>query len=71
MGPGPIDVFSTKFANMFTKDATGVLNGKEVDREGLKEGLLKLQKVYNKDTVQFAPHQAGEGHGVRCVISGM
>lgn len=57
MGPGPIDVFSTKFANMFTKDATGVLNGQEVDRDALKEGLLKLQKNYNKDTVQFSPQQ--------------
>ncbi|THG97454.1 hypothetical protein EW026_g4548 [Hermanssonia centrifuga] len=55
MGPGPIDVFSTKFANMFTSDATGTVAGTQVDKDGLKESLLALQKQWNPDSAKFVP----------------
>ncbi|KIP10164.1 hypothetical protein PHLGIDRAFT_34090 [Phlebiopsis gigantea 11061_1 CR5-6] len=64
MGPGPIDVFSTRFANMCTKDVTGVLGGNEVDKEGLKEGLLALQKKWSADGMQVESAQAPDGFQV-------
>lgn len=64
MGPGPIDLFSTRFANMFTKDATGTLGGNEVDRDGLKNGLLALQKKWNRDGVQVQDASTPEGFQV-------
>ena len=53
MGPGPIDLFSTEFNNTFTPEAIGVVDGQQVDREGLKKSLLALQSHYNPDTVKF------------------
>ena len=47
---------------MFTKDATGVLAGQEVDKEGLKNGLLALQKKWTKDSVQIEDAQAADGY---------
>lgn len=64
MGPGPIDLFSTRFSNIFSKEATGVIVNQEVDRDDLKQGLLKLQKKWNKDSVQFASHNPEDGHQV-------
>ncbi|KAF7793594.1 hypothetical protein EIP86_004708 [Pleurotus ostreatoroseus] len=60
MGPGPIDVFSTRFANTFTKEAKGTVGGKEVDKEGLKQSLLALQKKWNKDTAKFVEAQPND-----------
>ncbi|KAI0363308.1 hypothetical protein BV20DRAFT_958566 [Pilatotrama ljubarskyi] len=53
MGPGPVDLFSTRFANFFTPDATGVVAGKEVDHEGLKKALLALQKKWDPQNANF------------------
>ena len=53
MGPGPIDLFSTRFANLFAQEATGVVAGVQVDKEGLKQSLLALQKHWNPQTAQF------------------
>ncbi|KAI0829134.1 hypothetical protein BC628DRAFT_1362696 [Trametes gibbosa] len=53
MGPGPVDLFSTRFSNFFTHDASGVISGKEVDREGLKNALLALQKRWNPQEASF------------------
>ena len=53
MGPGPIDLFGTRFINTFTSDAKGVVDGEQVDRDGLEEKLLDLQRHYNPDTVKF------------------
>ncbi|KZT68648.1 hypothetical protein DAEQUDRAFT_727518 [Daedalea quercina L-15889] len=55
MGPGPVDLFSTRFNNMFTSDVTGVVAGNEVDKEGLKQALLALQRKWNNDSVRFSP----------------
>ncbi|OCH87551.1 hypothetical protein OBBRIDRAFT_796089 [Obba rivulosa] len=61
MGPGPIDLFSTRFANMFTADATGTVAGQAVDRDGLKDALLALQKRWSPDSATFTDEQPQEG----------
>ncbi|EJF67510.1 hypothetical protein BD309DRAFT_965632 [Dichomitus squalens] len=53
LGHGPVDLFSTRFNNYFTSDATGIVAGKEVDKEGLKTALLALQKRWNPDSANF------------------
>ncbi|CCM00048.1 uncharacterized protein FIBRA_02074 [Fibroporia radiculosa] len=53
MGHGPIDLFSTRFNNLFSSDATGVVAGSEVDRAGLKEALLALQRKWDADSAHF------------------
>ena len=60
MGPGPIDLFSTYYTNFFTSDAKGVVAGKEVDREGLKQALLALQKKWHVDSATFTPQVSAE-----------
>lgn len=45
--PGPVDLFNTRFNSMFMRHARGLVGGREVDREGLKESLLALQKRWN------------------------
>lgn len=47
MAPGPVDLFSTKFNQMFMPDARGFVGGQEVDRDQLKETLLGLQRRWN------------------------
>jgi hypothetical protein len=55
MGPGPVDLFSTKFNNAFTPDVKAVVAGEEVNREGLKEKFLALQRHYGaQDTIKFS-----------------
>ncbi|KAM5538387.1 hypothetical protein V8D89_007989 [Ganoderma adspersum] len=53
LGHGPVDLFSTRFANFFTHDATGVVAGQELDKGGLKHALLALQKRWNPDSASF------------------
>lgn len=54
LGPGPIDLFSTRFENLFSNDATGVVAGEEVDRADLKQALLALQRTWNPDTLNIS-----------------
>ena len=54
MGPGPVDLFSTRFANFFTHAATGVVAGTEVDRDGLKDALLALQRRWDPNSASFS-----------------
>jgi hypothetical protein len=54
LGPGPIDLFSTRFVNTFTDDICAIVSGEIVTREKLKEDLLALQKHWNSADVQFA-----------------
>ncbi|KAI0674029.1 hypothetical protein C8Q78DRAFT_1020426 [Trametes maxima] len=63
LGPGPVDLFSTRFANFFTPDATGVVAGKPVDHEGLKSALLALQKRWDPQTADFVAPERVEGAG--------
>ncbi|KAH8084358.1 hypothetical protein BXZ70DRAFT_900445 [Cristinia sonorae] len=58
LGHGPVDLFSTRFANTFASDAKGVVAGKEVDRDALKAALLALQKRWQEDTVKFDEQQS-------------
>lgn len=67
MGPGPIDLFSTRFINLFTHEAKGTVNGQEVAKDELKEQLLKLQKKYNKETVKFVPEELATGEEVHII----
>ena len=61
MGPGPIDLFSTRFSNLFTDDATGVVGGKEVDKQGLKDSLIALQRKWDSATAKVIdPESQGE-----------
>ncbi|KZT02096.1 uncharacterized protein LAESUDRAFT_730612 [Laetiporus sulphureus 93-53] len=53
--PGPIDLFSTRFNNMFSRECTGVVAGREVDRDGLKQALLALQREWRDEAASFAP----------------
>ncbi|KAI0365661.1 hypothetical protein BV20DRAFT_972908 [Pilatotrama ljubarskyi] len=52
LGPGPMDVFSTRFDQYFKQDARGTLCGRPVDRRGLKSGLLALQKRWNPEAIK-------------------
>lgn len=61
MGPGPIDLFSTKFNNAFTPDVHAVVAGEEVNREGLKEKLLALQRHYGgEDMIRFSKPETSD-----------
>lgn len=73
MGPGPIDLFSTYYNNFFTSDAKGIVAGKEVDREGLKQALLALQKKWHTDSAKFTPQASVENtdHSVSCLDIGV
>ncbi|OSD01104.1 hypothetical protein PYCCODRAFT_545636 [Trametes coccinea BRFM310] len=60
MGHGPVDLFSTRFANWFAQDVRGVVGGREVDREGLKEALLALQRKWDGGSARFVPREGAE-----------
>ena len=60
MGPGPVDLFSTRFMNFFTHDATGVVAGKEVDHDGLKQALLALQRKWNAQENSFVAQDSAQ-----------
>ena len=47
MGPGPVDMFSSKFDAMFMPDAVGWVCGERADRQEIKESLLGLQRRWN------------------------
>jgi len=53
MGPGPVDIFSTKFNNNFAPEVKAIVAGQSVDRGGLKEKLLGLQQHYVPGSVKF------------------
>ncbi|KAI0652781.1 hypothetical protein C8Q79DRAFT_120360 [Trametes meyenii] len=71
LGPGPVDLFSTRFANFFTPDATGVVAGKPVDHEGLKSALLALQKRWDPQTANFVAPDGGESASAKVRNSGV
>jgi len=52
-GPGPIDVFSSRFANLFTDDVAASFNGESIDRNGLKEKLVALKKKFDPSSASF------------------
>jgi len=52
-GPGPIDLFSTRFANTFTADVKAEINGTDYDNAGLKAKLANIKSVFNPETTTF------------------
>ena len=61
MGPGPVDMFTVRFNQFFMPEAHGTICGHSVDREGLKQSLLNLQKRWNSEEVKVI--QEGDHHG--------
>jgi len=59
MGPGPVDLFSTRFNNTFAFDVRATVGGEEVSREELKAKLLGLQKHWNAEEIKFQDESAG------------
>lgn len=53
LGPGPIDLFSTNFNNLFASDVETIVDGEPVSRDDLKQKLLNLQKRWNPEKVKF------------------
>lgn len=70
MGHGPVDLFSTRFLNFFTADARGVVGGKEVDHDGLKDALLALQKKWNPQEARFEAQSEAAKVRLRAHICG-
>jgi len=63
MGPGPVDLFSTRFNNTFAFDVKVTVAGEEVSREELKAKLLGLQRHWRDEQAKFQDESAGP---VRC-----
>ncbi|KAF9652050.1 hypothetical protein BDM02DRAFT_360015 [Thelephora ganbajun] len=59
MGPGPVDLFSTRFNNTFAFDVKATVAGKNVSRDELKERLLGLQKHWKAEEVNFQDESEG------------
>jgi hypothetical protein len=49
-GPGPIDVFSSRFANLFSDDVRATINGIDYDKAGLKDKVIELKQYYDPDS---------------------
>lgn len=47
LGPGPVDVFTIRFNEMFMPEARGFVGGHAVDREELRKTLVGLQRRWN------------------------
>lgn len=59
-GPGPVDMFSTRFDGMFMPDAHGWVAGERMDRQHLKECMLGLQRRWNEKEASckgMPPHE--------------
>lgn len=70
LGPGPIDLFSTKFNNLFALSVEAVVDGQQVSRDDLKQKLLNLQKHWDPKGVKFQDEPPTPpvrfGHPGRC-----
>jgi hypothetical protein len=49
----PVDLFTTRFNHVFIRHARGLVSGKEVGREELKQTLLVLQKRWNASDCRY------------------
>ena len=58
-GPGPVDLFSTRFNNTFAYDVEVTVDGEVVSRDDLKAKLLSLQKYWNVQEIKFQDKSAG------------
>ncbi len=66
LGTGPIDMFSTRFINLFTDGANGTVAGTSVDKDGLKQALLAVQKHWDPANAQFIQEPQQDTTKVRC-----
>lgn len=71
MGHGPVDLFTTRFNNWFTSDATGVVAGSTVDKAGLKDALLALQRKWDNDSATFTPSTSAQEGSVRRLLASL
>lgn len=53
LGPGPIDVFSTKFDDLYPDDVEAAVDGEVVSKDDLKQKLLNLKKRWDPEQVEF------------------
>ncbi|KAJ3481783.1 hypothetical protein NLI96_g7423 [Meripilus lineatus] len=60
LGHGPIDLFSTRFTNLFSDEAKGTVDGQEVDKAGLKDALLAIQRTWNADSANVTPSASAD-----------
>lgn len=69
------DAFSAVFNSMFVRHARGLVGGREVDREELKQALLALQKKWNPTKCQYADceslHRRIDGFHVGVTVPGL
>lgn len=65
MGHGPVDLFGTRFNQYFMPEAHGTICGHPVDREGIKQGLLNLQKRWNTEEVKVTQDCGRHGFPLR------
>lgn len=49
------------FDRLFTRDATGIIAGKSVSRDGLKAALLALNKEWTAASCRFGPATCLDG----------
>ena len=61
MGPGPVDLFTVRFDQYFMPGAHGTICGHAVDRDGIKDCLLNLQKRWNTEEVKVMQEAAPHG----------
>lgn len=54
---------------MFTDNATGTVAGRQVDKAGLKDALLALQKKWHPDSAKFTIHEPAHSDQVRRLFS--
>ena len=59
MGPGPVDLFSTRFNNAFAPDVKATVVGEGVSREELKAKLLGLQRHWKAEQAKSQDESVG------------
>jgi len=62
-GHGPIDVFSTRFANLFADDVDATVDGERLDKAALKDRIVAIKKEYNPSTASFSDIHGSYGDG--------
>lgn len=62
LGPGPVDVFTSRFDELFMPEAHGFVCGQPVNREELKETLIGLQRRWDAVDAQCIGCEAHPTH---------
>ncbi|KZS87687.1 hypothetical protein SISNIDRAFT_460617 [Sistotremastrum niveocremeum HHB9708] len=53
-GPGPIDLFDTRFDNTFSANVEAYINGKKLDNSALRAKLNSVQQSFSPETANFS-----------------